>query len=65
MFSYCGYCKVNICITSVLGKVIKSEAYSGFCPGGGLKILPGGQKYFWVSPPLEQFEPPPELLKLT
>ena len=40
-------------------------AYSGFCPGGGLKMLPEGQKNFWVSPPLEQFEPPPELLKLT
>ena len=42
-----------------------TEAYTGCCPGGGLKILPEGQKIFWVSPPLEKFEPPPELLKLT
>ena len=27
MFSYCGYCKVNICI--VLGKVIKYVIYTG------------------------------------
>ena len=42
-----------------------SGAYSGFRPGGRLKILPVGQKKFWVSPPLEQLEPPPKLLKLT